>query len=174
MVPSHLPRTFALTILLILTSCSTSGPTDAEQSFVSQMSPHHTLGLTLVDIAATRADDVRLRRLVFEMSSYHHAEMHQLETWMNEWSLLAQDEFPGHVNPETIAALRVETGRRFDLMWLETMIDHHLGALDIARGVVESNPRPSIAEMARSTETLQTREISQMRALLVEFTSNPD
>lgn len=147
-------------------SCGVAGPTSAERDFVAAMKPHHALGIELISLAAPRADDVRLRRLVFEMSGYHHTEMNHLDHWMSDWQVAPATAYPGRIPPEHMARLAGLSGAEFDVAWLRAMIDHHEGALTIANRVIAAEPRPDIADMARTTVEVQSGEIASMRTLI--------
>ena len=142
---------------------------DAEKTFVAQMLPHHDLGMELMEIASTRADDVRLRRLVFEMGDYHHTDMASLSQWAFEWNIASADTFPGSLADSTLAGLRELTGPKFDAAWLDAMIDHHEGALAISRSALAGSVRPELDEMAKATMEVQSREIDEMTSLLTKI-----
>lgn len=158
-----------VTVFLTLAACGGSPASNTERTFVAQMIPHHELGMELIDIATTRADDVRLRRLVFEMSSYHHSDMEQLATWQSEWNVSPSVTFPGALPSTTLTNLTGLAGPTFDVSWLEAMITHHKGALDIANAVLDSSDRDAVTRMARTTINVQSREIDEMVALRVEL-----
>lgn len=163
---SRIRDALTVTVLVALGACGGSAPTTAEKTFVAEMAPHHLLGLELVEIATVRADDVRLRRLVFEMSGYHHSDAEHLGHLLEDWSLAPADDFPGRVPDVEVAALTTLAGPGFDEAWLRAMIDHHEGALTIASRVLTAEPRPDVATMARATVEVQSREIDEMRSLL--------
>lgn len=163
----HLRELACAAALLVAAGCG-AAPTmaAAEHTFVAQMIPHHELGMTLMDIAATRADDVRLRRLVFEMGGYHHSEMASLSRWSFEWSITPADEFPGSLTDSTLDRLADMSGPEFDAAWLEAMIVHHEGALAISRSSLAQGMRSEMEKMANATVVVQSREIDEMRRLM--------
>ena len=157
-------------LLVITTGCgSPPRATDADKLFVSHMIPHHDLGMELIDIAATHADDVRLRRLVFEMSSYHHSDMAALSQWSFEWGVDRSQDFPGDLPVSTLNQLASLSGTTFDLAWLDAMIEHHKGAISIAHAVLSGDALPGVAAMAQATIDIQRREINEMTSLFREL-----
>lgn len=169
---SRLGEVFCAITVVVASACAGSAPTTAEKTFVAEMAPHHGLGLELVEIASVRADDVRLRRMVFEMSGYHHSDVDHLGHWLDRWRVTPADDFPGLVSGVDIDRLGTLSGPLFDAAWLEAMIDHHEGALTIAGRVLAAEPRPDIADMARATVEVQSREIDEMRSLLDRLTTD--
>jgi uncharacterized protein (DUF305 family) len=49
--------------------------------------------------------------------------------------------------------------------WVKKMIEHHQGAIDMSRIVLEQNPSADVAEMARMTVEKQGKEIEDLRKL---------
>jgi uncharacterized protein (DUF305 family) len=59
--------------------------------------------------------------------------------------------------------LEGKTGSDFDSAFLEEMIPHHLGAIDMARMVLATSKRPELIKMANDIITAQQKEIDMMR-----------
>jgi uncharacterized protein (DUF305 family) len=55
-----------------------------------------------------------------------------------------------------------EADDEFDLRFLNGMIPHHEGALEMAQQVLENSDRPELQQMAQDILTSQKREIDQM------------
>ena len=65
-----------------------------------------------------------------------------------------------------IRELRMQTGTAFDRAFLSMMIEHHKGAITMARTEVDGGQFPAATEMARSIITSQQQEIDSMNAML--------
>lgn len=156
-------RTFLL-LTLIVSGCS-SRPTLADESFVESMLPHHDLGIELLDQAAVRASDVRLRRLVFDMRGYHQHEVEMLSRRGDDWGLTAASDFPGRITSNELTRLSATQGGKYDESWLELMIRHHEGAIEMSRAAINGRASREISRLARSIITVQSGELEQMRAL---------
>jgi uncharacterized protein (DUF305 family) len=61
--------------------------------------------------------------------------------------------------------LRAATGAEFDRLFLEGMIKHHEGAIDMAADVIDSNSA-EVAELAKAIIAAQEAEIARMQELL--------
>jgi uncharacterized protein (DUF305 family) len=132
------------------------------------MVPHHRLGIDMLEHAQPRVDDVRVRRLVFEMSGYHSDELHTMETHLAHAGLVETADFPGHIDPERLTALEDATGPGYDVGWLVLMIEHHEGAVDLAEhelARVGPQPDDERRDLAQAIATTQTTEIDEMRTL---------
>jgi uncharacterized protein (DUF305 family) len=63
-----------------------------------------------------------------------------------------------------VLMLRGKTGDAFDAAFLQMMISHHQGAIDMANAALRSAKHAEIRDMATGIVTAQQREIDQMRA----------
>lgn len=156
----------AVTLLLLLASCGGPGPGSADKGFVARMIPHHELGMDLIDEATLRSDGVELRRMVFEMGSYHHDEMARLQTWSREWHVPKEEKFPGSIDAGRTARLARLDGAAHDTWWLHLMIEHHEGAVEIAADALSAARHPDLLAMARTVRSVQERQITEMKVLL--------
>lgn len=64
------------------------------------------------------------------------------------------------------ASLRGKTGDAFDKTFLEEMIIHHQGAVDMAQEVLKVSKRPELINLANEIITAQEKEISMMKGWL--------
>ncbi len=139
-----------------------------ERSFVAEMIPHHHLGMVLLADAADHSDDVRLRRLAFEMDSYHSTELDRLDRWADDWSVEPATEFAGNLPGVALDELRTAVGTDHDTLWLALMIEHHVGAIEIAQRTA-SGSRTEVRKLAARIERVQTDQVEQMQELLREL-----
>lgn len=160
-------RWFGVVVIVCVMALMSCGPdiSKSDRDFVGLMIPHHLVGVKLLDDAAIRTNDVRLRRLVFEMQGYHHAEIHELEAMTDEWSVAPRDVFPGYIGTADFADLARASGVDYDVLWLNLMIRHHDGALQLANDALQSSASSRISKMAEATLLTQSREVLLMRRL---------
>ena len=71
----------------------------------------------------------------------------------------------GMLSEDEMADLRVATGSVFDRLFLEGMIKHHEGAIDMAEMVIDSR-KADVAALAKAIIEAQRTEISTMKELL--------
>jgi hypothetical protein len=70
--------------------------------------------------------------------------------------------------PEQIAELETAAGAEAERVFLELMIAHHRGALDMSEAVLERSGHPVVAAFARAVLASQQSEIDLMTAMLEE------
>ena len=73
---------------------------------------------------------------------------------------------PGMASAADLRRLRQAGGRSAEILYLRLMIAHHRGGVEMARALLERNPRPEVARLARSMVAGQTAEIAAMQQLL--------
>lgn len=129
------------------------------------MIPHHHLGMTLVDEATRRSYDVRLRRLVFEMSGYHASELETLDRWSDAQGIAPMADFPGEVPEGEVRHLADLDTVEHDIWWLDLMIRHHRGAVEIADAELRDGKVAAARTLADTVRRVQSAEIEQMEEL---------
>lgn len=72
------------------------------------------------------------------------------------------------MNEQMMAAVGSDAGDS----WARKMIEHHQGAIDMSEAVLDQNPKPDVAEMARSTIEKQGKDIEDIRKLLKDGSPN--
>jgi uncharacterized protein (DUF305 family) len=65
------------------------------------------------------------------------------------------------MNEAMMAAVGTDAGDS----WAKKMVVHHLGAIEMSEIVLQQNPRPDVADMARMTIEKQRKEIADIRRL---------
>lgn len=69
----------------------------------------------------------------------------------------------GHAMDEMMLGLRGKTGDAFDRAFLEGMIVHHQGAVDMAGDTLRNAKHPELKDFAQKIITAQSAEIQQMK-----------
>jgi len=156
----------ALSVVLIASCSRQPEPNSADKTFVSELVAHHQLGIVMVESAVLRSDDVRLRKLVFEMQSYHGHELHQLSSYLREWNIYEAKVFPGFINPIRLGKIDQLAGPAYDKAWILAMIEHHEGAVAIGKNQLVAGNIPHLISLAKKVVTTQQAEILKMKRIL--------
>lgn len=180
--------TIILTAGLMLSGCATTaGPSpaqtedapifnDADVTFVTTMIPHHEQAIEMSEIVLAKDDlDPDVAELAEAIQAAQGPEIEQLQTWLDAWGV---DEHAGHgsshdehemdgmMTSEDLAALEAASGPEASRLFLEQMIEHHEGAVDMARTQLEDGSNPEALALAQEIIDAQTSEIEQMREIL--------
>lgn len=172
--------------LVVLAGCSNdhmdgsmqagSGAMGAEVMFAQMMIPHHEQAVEMSTLAETRASDPWIKELAAEIKGAQAPEIELMASWLDEWGypqmsgMEAMSAHGGHgmsgmLTQEQLDELAGLTGSQFDQKFAEYMIEHHIGAIEMARGV-ENSTDPAVAELASNIITSQQAEIDEMNSFL--------
>lgn len=147
----------------------------ADVTFASEMMPHHKQALELTDLARDRSTDPALLELAGAIAAVQGPEMGQLADMLRSWgqdpdAAMAHhgghSSMPGMVDDATMQRLRTLDGREFDTLWLESMISHHEGAVEMAKTELADGSSAEAKELAQHIVDTQQAEIDQMRQML--------
>ena len=76
------------------------------------------------------------------------------------------DSMPGMMSADDMAELEDAQDATFDELFLTMMVEHHEGAVEMARAEQKDGKNADAVELAEEIEVAQTEEISTMRELL--------
>ncbi|MQS08867.1 DUF305 domain-containing protein [Streptomyces alkaliphilus] len=154
----------------------------ADIVFAREMIPHHRQALEMSELAPDRAASPEVRTLAEEIEAAQGPEIETLTDWLDEWGVEDADghgdhdghgahgmhDMPGMLTEEQMNHLAALDGEEFDTAFLELMIEHHEGALVMARQVLADGSHEPTADLAREIIDGQEAEIERMRELLGE------
>lgn len=161
------------------------GPTSAEAGFARDMQVHHLQGVELAMIVRDRSTDADLRRVAYDMATTQAHQAGQLYGWLAAWGLrqLGAEPpmtwmghtghgrgalMPGMATPEQVAGLSAASGVEAERRFLELMIVHHRGALEMSDAVIARSQHPVVLAFARGILLSQQSEIDLMTRMLEE------
>jgi uncharacterized protein (DUF305 family) len=146
---------------------------DADIAFATGMIPHHQQAVEMAQLADERAVTPEIKSLVERIHAAQQAEIDQMTAWLTAWSApVPSDEHGGHgsmpgmMTDEQMNQLRQLTGREFERQFLLIMIEHHQGAIEMARTELNTGANADAKALAQRTITDQQAEITEMQGLL--------
>lgn len=154
----------------------------ADVAFAQGMIPHHQQALDMVELAAGRTLSPRARAIVEGIAAAQAPEIETMTGWLKAWGKsvptmssggedmgmdhMSGGTMPGMMSHDQMMQLDSSADASFERMWLQMMITHHEGAVEMANTEVESGRyRPAI-DLAQAIVDGQEKEISQMKDLL--------
>jgi uncharacterized protein (DUF305 family) len=153
-------------------------PNAADVAFMSKMIDHHAQALEMADLAETHASDGSVRRLAERIATAQEPEVGVMEDWLDdnaEGDAEGQDghhgrhghaaDMPGMASEEELAALRAARGADFDARFLDLMITHHEGAVEMATDEAAQGSDSFVVELAAEMAATQGAEIDRMENL---------
>ena len=154
----------------------------ADIAFMQMMIPHHAQAIVMAKLAERHAVDEQVRRLAGRIRAAQGPEITAMAAWLDRQGLevpSAADDpedfdhsahghsaMAGMLTGPEMDRLETARGRSFDRLFLEGMIGHHAGAVEMAATVAEEGSDLTVAEMAADVSVTQTIEIARMRDML--------
>lgn len=149
---------------------------EADVAFAQGMIPHHQQAIEMARLAADRAASPEVKALATDIEAAQGPEIALMTGWLQLWGAAVPEdtagmehpgmEVPGMMSQADMQALEQASGAEFDRMFLDMMIRHHEGALEMARTEQADGQNADALALARQIETTQAVEIDAMRELL--------
>ncbi|MET7911782.1 DUF305 domain-containing protein [Streptomyces avermitilis] len=148
----------------------------ADVAFAKGMIPHHRQAVEMADLAPTRAESAEVKKLADEIKKAQDPEIKTLSGWLTSWGEQVPAEGAmehsmhgaggGMMTAEEMDKLKNSSGKAFDTAFMEMMINHHEGAVAMAKTEKADGSFPDAKTMADAIITSQTAEITRMNDLL--------
>jgi uncharacterized protein (DUF305 family) len=152
---------------------------EEDVAFVQGMVPHHEQALQMTSLVPDRAANERIVLFAERMDISQKDEIRLMQDWLVARGDIFGDEehhhsgelMPGMLTEEEMAALRAAEGEEFDRLFLEGMMGHHLGAIEMVEDLLGSDgggSDPEVFQLAQHIDSDQRIEIDRMQQLLAE------
>jgi uncharacterized protein (DUF305 family) len=151
---------------------------DADTAFAQMMVVHHEGAVEMADLAASDATTEEVRALAERISAAQGPEIDLMTTWLEQWGEPGPDEADmggmdhggmdmGELSQEeAMAELEAAEGVELDRRFLELMVEHHRGAVDMARDQLDAGADPAAVTLAEQIIDAQEAEIAEMESML--------
>lgn len=170
---------------------STTEHNDADVTFASDMITHHAQALSMVDLTLDRPLDPEVQALAEDIRDAQGPEIETMADWLTSWGEdvpetmrdhvngghdmddmsdnmddMGHNDMPGMMSAEDMDALENSSDTEFQDMWLEMMVEHHEGAVEMAQTEQEDGQFKDAVDLAGQVVKTQTAEIDTMQDLL--------
>ena len=143
--------------------------------FATNMIPHHQQAVDLSAMVPDRSTNAGLVALAQQISAAQQPEINVMKVFLVQWNE-NPDTNSGHsghgntmagmVDEATMTKLTSLNGAEFDRLWLESMISHHQGAIEMAKAEIANGDNVDAKTLATNIVTTQEAEIGQMKQML--------
>ena len=147
----------------------------ADVMFVVMMIPHHQQAVEMSDLLLAKSGvDADVRKLAGQIKAAQQPEIDQMKGWLDDWGIdgshMNAMDHSGHMggmmSKEQLATLRKADGPTGQKLYLEGMIKHHQGAIDMANNVLGVGQDPDVKKLAETIVVSQQAEIVEMKKML--------
>lgn len=159
---------------------------DADVAFATDMIPHHAQALVMVDLTRGRTLDPEFEQLAQQILDAQGPEIEEMSGWLKDWDQpvpetqrdhvnadeghgmggMDNQDMPGMMSADELTQLDGAQGMDFESMWLQMMIAHHEGAIEMAHTEQSDGEFPAARELAGKIIAAQEAEIAQMKTML--------
>ncbi len=163
------------------TAAAVEAGNPADADFTRMMIPHHHQALVMSKMAPTRSGDDAVQAMASRIDIEQFLEISMMQGWQGWNGLEVTDdaqayqmmlgmpamlESMGMATPQELDELEASSGTAFDILYLELMIEHHEGAIDMLVDVIINGDDFILEGWATDMLTTQTTQIQQMQAML--------
>jgi uncharacterized protein (DUF305 family) len=192
--PAGAPRPAAGTVARVSGAAAHTFPhTDADVHFMTGMIAHHAQAVRMARWAPSHGASDALQRLCQRIVVGQSDEIVLMQTWLRDRKLevpaadatrmrmrmgdMVHDMLmPGMLTDEEMAALDRARGVEFDRLFLEGMIKHHLGAVQMVDDLFAApgaGQEEVVFRFASDVYADQTTEIERMEKMLAALPAGP-
>jgi len=133
------------------------------------MIPHHQQAVEMSTLAETRASSAEVKKLAAQIKAEQAPEIAQMTKWLtdsNSPTSMGHDMgMNGMLDDDQMRALEAASGAEFDRLYLQGMIEHHKGAIQMAQMVINSS-NAEAKVLGTAIVDSQSKQIQYMESLL--------
>lgn len=154
--------------------------------FLQGMISHHAQAKEMSALAESRTNNAGVLAMAERINLSQDDEIAMMQGWLEDRDLEVPDAqahhadgfmlMPGMLDEARMTALEEASGPQFDRLYLEGMIDHHEGALEMVENLLDQRGNaqdPLLYEFTSEVTSDQTSEIERMDTLLASFSPDP-
>lgn len=150
-------------------------------TFATDMITHHKQAIELSELVPDRAESPELAALASEIAAAQQSEINIMNVFLVQWNENPEvgtgpsadgghaghgSAMPGMVDDATITKLKSLSGKEFDTLWLQSMISHHEGAVEMADAEIANGANIDAVALAKNIAAAQETEIQKMKQML--------
>lgn len=170
-----------------------TGHNDADVTFATEMIQHHKQALTMVEMTAGRRLDPAVQTLADNIKAAQAPEIQTMTRWLTSWgaavpsaspsddmsgmggmsgmprmsaSAGSMSSMPGMMSDADMTKLKNASDAEFQKMWLQMMIKHHQGAVQMAQTEQTDGQYQPAIDLAGQIIASQSKEIDTMKQLV--------
>ncbi|MEV0411174.1 DUF305 domain-containing protein [Streptomyces sp. NPDC050448] len=151
----------------------------ADVAFAQGMIPHHRQAILMSEMVQTNGASGEVKALAVKIKKAQDPEIATMSAWLKAWGEKVPtgmdgmdggdhdgSGMPGMMDNQRMDMLRGASGTAFDTMFLTMMIEHHEGAIEMAKTEKAEGAYGPAKTLADDIITAQTAEIAQMKTML--------
>lgn len=144
--------------------------------FAQMMIPHHQQAVEVAAMVPDRSTNPDVIALAAKIAGEQQPEIDTMKALLLQWNVDPNEmshesghagmAMTGMVNDATMVRLDSLKGASFDMLWLQSMISHHQGAIEMAKTEIADGKSADLIMLAKNIVAAQQAEIDQMKQML--------
>ncbi|MFF6829841.1 DUF305 domain-containing protein [Streptomyces longwoodensis] len=146
---------------------------DTDVKFAQMMIPHHEQALEMAKLADGRASDSEIKGIAAKIEKAQDPEITTMKGWLQSWGkpeamgdMPGMDMGDGMMSDKDMKELKAMKGTEFDKMFAQMMIEHHNGAITMAKDEQKNGKKADAVKMAQDIVRGQSAEVKQLQSIL--------
>lgn len=150
---------------------------EADVMFNAMMVPHHLQAIEMADLVPDRTRNPEVLDLSRRIRGAQQPEVDRMTGWLAAWGARPMDGHgaeghdghagaDGMMTEEDLVELGSLRDAAFDRRWLELMVEHHEGAVEMAQAVLRDGRHGGTRVLAGQVIESQQQEIDEMKGHL--------
>jgi uncharacterized protein (DUF305 family) len=160
-----------------------------DAGFARDMATHHEQAVEMAGVVRDNSSDPAVRLLAFDIETGQLAQVGEMRGWLDSWDQTGQSDIPqmswmdhtiapgqlmpGMATTAELAKLKSLRGKALDVYFLQLMIRHHQGGLEMAQYGAQHAAKSYVRALAASIVTNQQNEVVTMEQMLRERGAQP-
>ncbi|MBY0524732.1 MAG: DUF305 domain-containing protein [Gemmataceae bacterium] len=147
--------------------------------FIDSMAAHHQMGVAMAALVPDRARHAELKEMAKKSIDDQRQEIQQLNKWRQQWyadkSSGLNMELPGMAAMKNMRMdkLKAASGEPFDLLFIDEMLPHHQGAIDLSRQALTKADHAELKKFAQKVIDAQEKEKEHLKHLKSQWSKEP-
>ncbi|MFF0767471.1 DUF305 domain-containing protein [Nonomuraea wenchangensis] len=183
---------------LLFGRSGTPGDSSPEAGFARDMAVHHAQAVDMSFVVRDKRPAKEISSLAFDIINTQANQRGMFLGWLQQWGLdqaghdrpmawmsghghgaakpaaaASTGLMPGMASPEELARLKAADGTQAEVLFLQLMIRHHEGGVEMAEGLLDLSTRSEVVNMAQKIVQGQSSEIKLMTDLLRQRGAQP-
>jgi uncharacterized protein (DUF305 family) len=141
---------------------TTTGDAPFDALFIDGMTEHHRGAITMAEQALKESQRPELRQMAQNIVTSQQQEIDQMANWRKQWypNLAPTDGIGMDMGTMEISP---DTSKPFEARFIDAMISHHNGAIEMAKEAQTKAEHSEIKTLAEAIIKAQETEVTQMR-----------
>ncbi|GAA4188572.1 DUF305 domain-containing protein [Microbispora amethystogenes] len=188
----------AAVLVLFFTRSGTPSDSSPEAGFARDMGVHHAQAVEMSFVLRDKTSDQALRGLAYDIITTQSTQRGIFMGWLQQWGLdqsasrppmawmsghghgggaatatAPGGTMPGMATPAEMDKLKAAAGRDAEILFLQLMIRHHQGGVEMAEGLLRLSSRDEVRAFAQHIVDSQNAEIRTMKEFLAARGAQP-